>query len=366
MRILPPPTLPPPLPPQDVADEAELGATLRDEALAGVGRAADPTWIDAALDALHAAASEQSHVTSDDVWHRLPDDVSTHDHRAMGAVFVRGQGLGWIMFTEATKPTGRAIAHRNPKRVWRSLIYEGERAEDMAADTPAGDGELERADIQVAEVETTVETITDIVVEVFDATEVDALPEGDESWSSGTEEAITKAAVQMAAMRAVAGQRRRAYYLMACPDHGYWLLSTGPGGITKTSTWMGCCATCRRAEAEDEVRQIMVPSYPVAPLLGRKELDEIAALQEEAEAGVKTTNLNLSEVLELAEAEKREERRKRQETGGETGEETEADAGEETGGETGDDEETGVPQETRPPSLPGTQPPPTLPPPPHR
>jgi hypothetical protein len=352
MKYLPPPTtLPRPLPPQDEADEARLGAELRDEALAGVSRAADPTWIDAALDALHAAASEQSHVTSDDVWHRLPDDVSTHDNRAMGAVFVRGQGLGWIMFTEATKPTGRAIAHRNPKRVWRSLIYEGERAEDFAAseDGGAGPEELDEPDTRVSEttlITTDITETTEIVVEMLGATEVDELPPGDDAWASGTEAAITFAAIQMAAMRAVAGQRRRNYYLMACPDHGYWLLSTGPGGITKTSTWMGCCATCRRAESEDEVKQIMVPSFPTAPLLGREELTKIAALEAEAlgETGGETEG----------------------ETGGETGEETEADAGEETGEETGEDEETGTPQETRPPSLPGTQPPPTLPPPPHR
>ena len=285
MRRLPPPTPPNPLAAEDEGEEA------RASSLAAVGAHADPTWMGHALALTEDLAHRLPQMTSDEIWEALDDyDVETHDNRAMGAVMTEAGRRGWLHRTEQTILSRRAVNHRRPVRVWQSLVYAesdllppepdgpppgstspGEGA--VGDDTPVNP-EVKSPDTQVAE--------TWDIGTSLGATEVDALPEGDESWSSGTEAAIEKAAVQMAAMRAVAGQNRRVYYLMACPEHGYWLLSTGPGGIEKTSTWMGCCATCRRAEPEDQVRQIIVPSFPKAPLLGREELTKIKELEAEA------------------------------------------------------------------------------------
>ena len=109
------------------------------------------------------------------------------------------------------------------------------------------------------------------------AVEVDALPPED-GWSSRVEEAIETAATQISALRALSGQGRRRYWKMACPDHGYWLLTTGPSGLEGQSTWSGVCHTCRRAEAGDVVTEIVTPSYPQAPKVSAEKREEVHAL----------------------------------------------------------------------------------------
>ena len=221
MRTLPHPTEPKAVP----AEDADRGAELRDAAVTQVAEAADPDWMEAALDALYQAATELERVTSDDVWKRLPDDVETHEHRAMGAVFTKAAALEWISYTEATRPTRRSVAHRNPKRVWKSLVYEAEKLPEV----PPGD-------TRVAAV-----PVPDAVVDLLDRHTLDALQ---------------KVATQMSEFRHLAGQNRRRFYAMACPTDGLYLISSGPKGIEGRSTWMGSCADCGRKEAGDLVLEL--------------------------------------------------------------------------------------------------------------
>ena len=275
MKRLPPPTLPKPLAPEDAGEEA------RAQSLETVGAHADPVWMQHALGIAHDLSLTQAAFTADDIWEKLDDlDVETHDNRAMGAVMTEAARQGWVHRTDNTVLSRRPINHRRPVRVWTSLVYE---PSELLPTSPIEDGGSSNPDTQVTAIGEVGDLIGDPLL--TSATEVDELPPGDDAWSSGSEQALEKAAMQIAALRAVSGQRRLRYYLMACPDHGYWLLSTGPKGIEGKSTWMGVCAACRRAESDDVVREISVPNYPQAPLVSAVERVEVKALMAEAEAG---------------------------------------------------------------------------------
>ena len=106
---------------QETMFDANLGAILRDD---GIGRAdehADREWKDAAYEAVSDLALFCEHFTTDDVHERL-GDVHTHDKRAMGAIMLRAARDGLIVATDRYVASDRAVAHRNPKRVWRSLV----------------------------------------------------------------------------------------------------------------------------------------------------------------------------------------------------------------------------------------------------
>jgi hypothetical protein len=222
VRVRPHPTEPRSLP----ANDAERGEELRDAGLVAVAAAADPEWMEEALSAMYVAATELEHVTTDDVWKRMSGEVDTHEHRAMGAVVLKAQAQGWITATDRFIRTDRSIAHRQPKRVWRSLIYQTE---------------VGIPDTRVAEKP---EEMAEAVVELMD-TEV--------------LEMLHRAAIGVSRLRDRAGQNRRHYYAMSCPDHGWYLVSSGPHGIEGRSTWMGSCDTCGRAEMGDLVRELEMP-----------------------------------------------------------------------------------------------------------
>ncbi len=105
--------------------DALLGKSLADAAIERVDEHANEEWKSAALDAVSLCASAYSLFTTDQVYEVLVRyDVETHERRAMGAIMRRAKTAGWIAPTDDYWPTARPEAHRNPKRVWRSLIQE--------------------------------------------------------------------------------------------------------------------------------------------------------------------------------------------------------------------------------------------------
>ena len=60
-------------------------------------------------------------LTSDDIWHymaRYYPKLSTHDPRAMGAVFEKAAAAGLIRKTERTVKSKRPECHRRDIRIW--------------------------------------------------------------------------------------------------------------------------------------------------------------------------------------------------------------------------------------------------------
>ena len=325
-RLLPPPVPPRPLPPEDEGDEA------RERAVTQVADHADQTWMATALAIVDGLSQTRSEITTDDVWEVLDDlDTETHDNRAMGAVMIEAGRSGWLHRTDTTTLSRRAINHRRPVRVWRSLRYDepemvpGSSDEVQPPSSPMsdtrvssgdhgdhGDHSVEPTESSTGNRKTAVpEPVPDLGALIGDpiltsATEVDAMPNGDllkeDGWSGHMEMAIETAATQMAALRAVSGQSRRRYWKMACPEHGYWLLSTGMKGLDSTSTWMGYCATCRRAEAGDLAHEIEVPSYPTAPKVSAEVLAEVEALVDGEAQAPELEKLRMDLTPEEAEA----------------------------------------------------------------
>jgi hypothetical protein len=97
----------------------------RDRSLEQVEDHANHEWKDAALEAVYQTAREQPYLIVDDVWRRMTLEVETHDLRAMGPVMLRAASLGYIAPTQRYELSERVSAHRNPRRVWESLIWPG-------------------------------------------------------------------------------------------------------------------------------------------------------------------------------------------------------------------------------------------------
>lgn len=104
--------------------EAGIAGEVRDQAIAVADAHADPTWRAHALDVVQALALRRPEFSTDAVWHALDeeDGPETHERRALGGVMREAARAGWIEPTDRTVDSTRAIAHRGPKRVWRSLI----------------------------------------------------------------------------------------------------------------------------------------------------------------------------------------------------------------------------------------------------
>jgi len=109
-----------------IGDDDE-GAANRDEAMARVERNADEGFLDSALDAYGTAALRYETFTSDQVWAILAEwnVPAPHEPRVMGPVASEAVKVGFIRMTDRTRPSVRPEAHKNPKRVYRSLRWGG-------------------------------------------------------------------------------------------------------------------------------------------------------------------------------------------------------------------------------------------------
>lgn len=106
---------------QETMFDADLGVRLRDEGIRRADEHAAQDWKDAAYEAVSDLALFCDYFTTDDVHERL-GDVTTQELRAMGAIMKRAARDGLIAATDRYVASDRAVAHRNPKRVWRSLV----------------------------------------------------------------------------------------------------------------------------------------------------------------------------------------------------------------------------------------------------
>lgn len=101
------------------------GARRRDDGIQRADDHAVPDWKDEAYLAVIRVAARLGEFTSDDVWAELAaSEVSTHEHRAMGAVIRRAARAGWCAPTSEFSLSRRPQRHRAPLRVWRSLRLE--------------------------------------------------------------------------------------------------------------------------------------------------------------------------------------------------------------------------------------------------
>lgn len=101
------------------------GWAERDHAIGLVDEHAQPDWKTAVFTAIETLAHHQVDLTTDDIWHYLAmHDITTqtHEKRAMGAVMRAAAKAGLIEATGNFRESERSVCHRNPKRVWRSLV----------------------------------------------------------------------------------------------------------------------------------------------------------------------------------------------------------------------------------------------------
>lgn len=117
---------PPPLaagtshPAQHSIFDSGAAAVATEDAIDRVDAHADPEWSNRALEAVRRVALRKSSFIVDEVWHELGEEPV--EPRAMGPVMRRAAAKGLIARTERYQESERVTAHRNPRRIWQSLI----------------------------------------------------------------------------------------------------------------------------------------------------------------------------------------------------------------------------------------------------
>jgi hypothetical protein len=115
--------------PDDEVDESKdglrRGREAADAAIERVGANADPEWKAECLRVIERTAMRLPKLTTDDLWVTLDREGSPRERRVMGNTIKEAAKAGWITWTVEQRPSNRPVCHANPKRVWRSNIYEG-------------------------------------------------------------------------------------------------------------------------------------------------------------------------------------------------------------------------------------------------
>jgi len=110
------------------AHAAHAVEVVREDAIERSDRPPSAAWKQHAAEIIRITARALLFFTSEDVWEhglRKPDNGSP-DGDALGPAMRRARQEGIIEWTgRTTTETKRPQRHNNPKRVWRSLIYEG-------------------------------------------------------------------------------------------------------------------------------------------------------------------------------------------------------------------------------------------------
>jgi hypothetical protein len=100
-------------------------------------------WKRAAGESLIKVAKSLQEFTTDDIWAELATrGIHTGENRAMGAVIQSGRRAGVITLTGNYVASSRIEAHKGPKAVWISNIYE----DDHNSDKPIDWEEVNKAD----------------------------------------------------------------------------------------------------------------------------------------------------------------------------------------------------------------------------
>jgi hypothetical protein len=112
--------------PDDRRDEV---TAVREEAIARADRPPSQEWKAHAAEVIEATARAMPYLTSEDVWNhglRQPD-AGSPDGDALGPAMRRAKDAGLIEPTDrTTTSTDRPQRHNNPKRVWKSRVYDGD------------------------------------------------------------------------------------------------------------------------------------------------------------------------------------------------------------------------------------------------
>lgn len=90
----------------------------------GVNRAArgaGPEWCEAAFSAIERCARTMPDFTTDALW--LGGLEQPEEPRALGSIMRRAAAAGLIEKTDRVRKSDRPVCHRNPKAVWRSLVF---------------------------------------------------------------------------------------------------------------------------------------------------------------------------------------------------------------------------------------------------
>lgn len=93
-----------------------------EDAIAQAGANANPSWKQAALEAVRKVALRLPAFTTDPIWAELGGFPNTHDSRAMGYIIRQAVSLGYIENTGRTERTSRRSNHARPLTVWKSLL----------------------------------------------------------------------------------------------------------------------------------------------------------------------------------------------------------------------------------------------------
>jgi hypothetical protein len=107
---------------EQLSIDAVASEAARERAIQRVDQAAEPEWKDYAYEAACEAANLWSTFTTDEAEQLLPIGTEPpHEPRAWGPVMRRVAADGVIEPTNEWRLTTKIVAHRRPKRVWRSL-----------------------------------------------------------------------------------------------------------------------------------------------------------------------------------------------------------------------------------------------------
>lgn len=106
--------------------DQEEAQRAKEEGMEKAERGATAQWKAQALDAIYAAARANKVFTTDAVWAILYRfDAVPREPKALGPMMKKANGQGWIAPTSDYRASVRKRAHGAPKRVWRSLVFEG-------------------------------------------------------------------------------------------------------------------------------------------------------------------------------------------------------------------------------------------------
>jgi hypothetical protein len=100
------------------------GKRGKDDGMGRADRNANEAWKQAADEAVLKTAREKPVFTTDDVLQRIPENVLTHEMRALGPVMLRAAKNGWIEKSlSPNRSSRRPTNHLRPLQVWDSLIH---------------------------------------------------------------------------------------------------------------------------------------------------------------------------------------------------------------------------------------------------
>lgn len=97
-------------------------AESREDAIQRVEQHADPDWKTIAYETGLRLAESRATFTSEDIFDAMPNTVSTHEPRAMGAVLRALKRDGIVEATDRFVTSTSLVGHGRPSRVWASRL----------------------------------------------------------------------------------------------------------------------------------------------------------------------------------------------------------------------------------------------------